>query len=294
MNSKFLIYALVDPRTDEVRYIGKSTRGLSRPKDHLKLSVLNGSKTYKNSWILHLLALGLKPKIQILEVFDSDEDLSDAECFWIAQGRGLGWRLTNLTKGGDGATGCVFSEERRRKVSETSSRVLAPDPALVERARVLYVDEKKTGREVGKILGVHDSTISDWGQKGGWSRSIGESRVLVMAPDQVLVERARVLYVEEKKTSKEVGKLINRDWKTVLRWAHAGGWARSVKESCAPDPALIERARCLYVEERKSSVEVAEILGVTKGRVSYWANRGGWVRSKGEAVLLWQLRKKAA
>ena len=30
MLSRFIIYALTDPRTGEIRYVGKSTRGLKR------------------------------------------------------------------------------------------------------------------------------------------------------------------------------------------------------------------------------------------------------------------------
>lgn len=293
MTSKFLVYALVDPRTDAVRYIGKSSWGMQRPKTHLKPSVINRSKNYKNSWLKSLGALGLVARIRILEEFDSGVDLSDAECFWIAQGWGLGWPLTNLTKGGDGAPGCVFSAERRRRVSETSKRVLAPDPVLVERARQLYVEEKMPGREVASLLGIDGSTVLDWGRKGGWSRSTGEARSLCSAPSPDLVERARVLYVDEKKTSKEVGRLLGKNWKTVLEWAHAGGWARSVVQATAPDPELVERARALYVNEKKGCPEVARILNVPKHRVGHWARVGGWVRPRTEAQQLRRAKEAA-
>jgi len=35
---EILIYGLRDPRTDEYRYIGKSTSGLNRPKSHFTYS----------------------------------------------------------------------------------------------------------------------------------------------------------------------------------------------------------------------------------------------------------------
>lgn len=31
----YLIYALQDPNTKEIRYIGRSTKGLKRPQNHL-------------------------------------------------------------------------------------------------------------------------------------------------------------------------------------------------------------------------------------------------------------------
>src|SRR5689334_22004216 len=116
MTSKFLIYGLVDPRTDAVRYIGKSCSGISRPKVHSMSSSLQ-QRGHKVNWVRSLVALNLKPTIRVLEEFSAVADLNDAECFWIAQGRGLGWPLTNLTKGGEGTTGCIVSAETRAKLA---------------------------------------------------------------------------------------------------------------------------------------------------------------------------------
>lgn len=220
---KFLIYALTDPRTDEVRYIGKSTSGLKRPKEHLRPTQLKPN-THKTRWIRQLLTQGLKPKIQILEEFSTGDDLNYAECFWIAQGRGLEWKLTNATKGGDGQSkGYAPSEETRAKMREA----LASDPILVERAQQLYVEEQRAARDVAKALGVSNVTVSKWARAGGWSRSITEAR----APDPALVERARQLYVNEKKSGREVGRFLGVASSVVFRWARAGGWSRSMRDA---------------------------------------------------------------
>lgn len=44
LKSKFLIYGLTDPITDELRYIGRSSSGLNRPRQHLAPSVYNKEK----------------------------------------------------------------------------------------------------------------------------------------------------------------------------------------------------------------------------------------------------------
>jgi hypothetical protein len=99
---KHLIYALVDPRTEEVRYIGKSSRGLIRPAQHAQPSRLALDDTYRARWLKQLRAEGCTPQIRILEVVDDPDLLNDAEIRWIALGHREDWPLTNLTAGGDG------------------------------------------------------------------------------------------------------------------------------------------------------------------------------------------------
>jgi hypothetical protein len=132
--SKYLIYGLTDPRTGEVRYIGKSTSGFTRPKSHAFACHIQRAYTYKANWVRGLIDVGLRYGIRILEEFDNTYVLPEAECYWIAQARGLGWELTNATSGGDGlngyshtattlakmsaaATGRRFTEEHRRNLS---------------------------------------------------------------------------------------------------------------------------------------------------------------------------------
>ena len=112
MSSKYIVYALVDPRTNTVRYIGKSARGLHRPKAHTAPSYLSKSKGHKGNWLRQLKEQRLDPVVRVLEETNAS-DLASCEMFWIAQARGLGWPLTNATKGGEGTLGRVVSEEQR-------------------------------------------------------------------------------------------------------------------------------------------------------------------------------------
>lgn len=92
------IYALVDPTTDEIRYVGKSIR----PKERLQNHCAEKSRTWRTNWIRSLAALGQRPRIRILEILDRDDDWQKAEREWIANLRNHGARLTNCTSGGDG------------------------------------------------------------------------------------------------------------------------------------------------------------------------------------------------
>lgn len=112
---RFLIYGLVDPRTDEVRYIGRSSSGLNRPKS--EASRLKYEPGHKSNWIASLQALGLTYGIRVLEESADAASLNGMERYWIAQAKGLGWRLTNMTIGGEGATGAKRTAETRAKLA---------------------------------------------------------------------------------------------------------------------------------------------------------------------------------
>jgi hypothetical protein len=98
------IYGLIDPRTDEIRYVGKTTRGLHRVLAHGKsIGVTKEKHTHKYRWIRSLKELGLSYKWSILEIVENVVSIDDRERFWISHGRDSGWNLTNATDGGDGA-----------------------------------------------------------------------------------------------------------------------------------------------------------------------------------------------
>ncbi len=114
---RFLVYALRDPITRELRYVGKTTTGLKRARAHTRPAALL-ERSHKASWVRSLLARGLCYEIVVLEVFSSEQGLSEAECQWIAVGRSaLGQRLTNTTVGGDGRSGSKQTAETRAKIA---------------------------------------------------------------------------------------------------------------------------------------------------------------------------------
>lgn len=57
MRSK-LIYGLVDPRTSELRYIGRSSSGLTRPKQHTAPAALAKDVARKGNWLRQLVRAG--------------------------------------------------------------------------------------------------------------------------------------------------------------------------------------------------------------------------------------------
>lgn len=108
------IYALVDPNTEEIRYVGKTILGL-----HKRLCMHRNERhhTYKCHWVESLKKIGLEPKIINLVSLPNNSDWEPVEQMFIVAFRGLGFRLTNIAGGGGGPTGIVRSEEFKQNVS---------------------------------------------------------------------------------------------------------------------------------------------------------------------------------
>lgn len=98
MNS--YIYALSDPISGEVRYVGKSFDPEGRLDGHIK--DCRRGNTYSARWIRSLINRGLTPNLNILEKVPGLDSWEAREIFWIATLRKAGCRLTNLTDGGEG------------------------------------------------------------------------------------------------------------------------------------------------------------------------------------------------
>lgn len=165
---KYLIYALTDPRTKEIRYIGQSTTGLLRPRAHTSPTKLARTSTHQVNWIKGLVAAGLKYTITVLEHLAGIDGLDAAEIRWIAYGRECGWPLTNITAGGNvGArgrkltpdqitrliarnTGRVFSPETRAKMS-AARKGKKSSPEAIEKTRLANTGKKRTPEQCARI-----------------------------------------------------------------------------------------------------------------------------------------------
>lgn len=94
------IYALADPITDEVRYVGKADNVKERYASHIR-ETKSGKHSYKCNWIQQLLDSEQMPKLIVLEEVSQDE-WKKAEIYYIAEFKKLGHNLTNIAKGGEG------------------------------------------------------------------------------------------------------------------------------------------------------------------------------------------------
>ena len=111
------IYALCDPETEEIRYIGKANSIRRRYSDHIN-ECKTSKISHKISWIKSLLSKGKKPLIKILDEVPQD-DWKIWEVYYIELYKSKGANLTNLTEGGQGGNGYKHSEESREKMRKS-------------------------------------------------------------------------------------------------------------------------------------------------------------------------------
>lgn len=123
------IYALLEPSTGEIRYIGKARNSLQRFKGHMRDRVRRDYPVYR--WINKLVAEGKEPDLIVLEV---TPDWQAAERRLIELSRARGCRLLNVAEGGD-APHC--STEQRSANGKKLNAALQADP------RMAYIREIK-------------------------------------------------------------------------------------------------------------------------------------------------------
>lgn len=134
----YIIYGLIDPRDNKLRYIGKTIQGMKRLKNHLKPSSLKEGNTRKNNWLKKLLEQGLMPNFAIFISYNNylpksvnNKILYNLEQYFITYfKKHLPYELTNDCDGGEGSIGRVISKETRKKMSESAKRRGLPQALL--------------------------------------------------------------------------------------------------------------------------------------------------------------------
>lgn len=112
---KYTIYKLIDPITNEVRYVGLTFNTL---KQRLKSHCSEKSKSHKSNWVSLLKSKGLKPIIELIEENISTlEEAEKKEIFYISEYS----KVYNLTNGSSGGSkNKKMSDETRKKMSESA------------------------------------------------------------------------------------------------------------------------------------------------------------------------------
>lgn len=122
-----IIYALCEPGTDIVRYVGKTTNLKKRLREH-RCEANGLLRTHKINWLRSLG--GVEPGVIILAEIPGDGDWQAAEKHWIAEKRRSG-SLTNFADGGQTSPveGRGHSEETKEKLRNAAlTRGCRPPP----------------------------------------------------------------------------------------------------------------------------------------------------------------------
>jgi hypothetical protein len=114
-----LIYTYADPRTGEIRYVGKTERDLeSRIREHQCRA--RSGRTHLYCWTRSLEA---KPLVEVLE---ETQNTTSAEVYWIAQLKAWGFNLVNHTDGGEGQRGLRHTQATKEKIGRAQRGLKKP------------------------------------------------------------------------------------------------------------------------------------------------------------------------
>lgn len=98
MNKIVYIYTLIDPISQEIRYVGKTENIKKRQLCHISNT---SGKNKKVNWIKSLKKQNLIPFFEVIDEVEEYE-WEFWEKYWISQCKAWGYKLTNTTDGGDG------------------------------------------------------------------------------------------------------------------------------------------------------------------------------------------------
>jgi group I intron endonuclease len=128
--SSGIVYGIRLLGQEEVRYIGMTTKSLEqRAKEHKKAARL-GKKYPVYDWIRRHGS----DSIEVFAIEEAKGNLEDREVYWIAYYKKSGSRLLNLTNGGSGPNGHVWTKEQRQKHSLKMKEVVNR-PEVAEKIR---------------------------------------------------------------------------------------------------------------------------------------------------------------
>ena len=82
ITSNTFIYCIRCPISNEIRYVGKTTRGIRRKYEHNSKTKQN-PKTHLARWLKKLIDCGNKPIFEVIEYVDNIEKLNYREIYWI-------------------------------------------------------------------------------------------------------------------------------------------------------------------------------------------------------------------
>lgn len=140
-----VIYVLLDPTTNNIRYVGKAINLYIRIRKHFNQSRLI-KPNHKNNWIKSLLVNNQRPSVLVIEQCLTEDSMNQAEIKWIKYYKELGCDLTNGTDGGDGGkmslesiakmkktkTGKPLSKEHKEAISKANAGRIVSDETRVK------------------------------------------------------------------------------------------------------------------------------------------------------------------
>lgn len=144
------IYALLDPDTNELKYVGQTLQGFNRIREHFyksnKRNKITNQLSRSKVWINKLKKQNKIFKVLYLEYFDNIDNLDNSEIFWLDYFKFLGCDLLNDYLGGSPNRTKTWCKENRKLISIKTKEAMN-NPIIKQKCR----DNLKKQRELGII-----------------------------------------------------------------------------------------------------------------------------------------------
>lgn len=165
MEREVKIYALIDPITLKIRYVGRTVRSLPmRLSQHVHCAKTGRLKTHKEDWIRSLLKINSRPYIRLLKKVIGWSESYNVETAIINRYR---HRLLNHDDRGEGCLNRNLSQDSRNKISSTLTEFYKTGGRNAARKIVYcynedgsFYKEYPSIRAAGEDLGLYFKTIS--------------------------------------------------------------------------------------------------------------------------------------
>lgn len=257
METENFIYALRDPRTDEIRYIGFSSRGMERPNEHFLPGHYNGEKRkhyplYK--WMRKMISLGLVPRIDVLEYCATEAELPELETILVALHKEAGARLLNCTEGGDGTFGFKFTDESKAKMSAARTGMKASDEHKAAISAGL-TGKKKSPEHVANMAEAQRGKVAS-----------EETRNLLSERQKEIWRNAPESRAEASRKTAAVRSVSMKEY-----WAGLTSEEREARRSLQPPVAMKEETKQKIRQTLSGTTQAAESLAKrSESMKAYW------------------------
>jgi len=233
------IYTLTDPRTNQVRYVGKANNVSQRYKAHLNKA--RKHQIHKWNWIQQLKREGLKPIIDVIDVVPID-DWIYWERYWISQMKQWGFNLVNYTNGGDG---CTSANQTSFKKGQGGKKVVGYNR---DGEKVYEFDSMRQSEQFIK-------TRSMWG---------------VLVGKRKTCKGLAWFYVEEigKLNNDEIKRLVMSKFERVKQKPNSGNFVIG-QNGLRSKKVLMYDLEWNFIKVFDSAKLAGEYIGVTGGAIQY-------------------------
>jgi hypothetical protein len=220
------IYSLADPRTNQIRYIGKAHNVRRRFNTHMR-EARSRSPLHSRRWIASLVRDGVEPEIAVIETCDTNETANERERFWIGHFRSIGVDLTNTTDGGDGQSpGYQWPETARKKLSErTKGRKASPQ----HRANLIAAFNREDVRARRREIARTKNLAANFGSQKG-RKMPAEAKAKLAAK---WTPERKAAHAEQQRQ-----KPVTAEWRTQLAAALRARWDKHRANKDAGNPRL--------------------------------------------------------